>query len=121
MIFSIWLKHGLFSEIWKRANVVPVHNKNEKNLEGNYRPISLLSIFGKIPEKLVCDSLSTHLVSCELLNPNRSGFRPYDSTINQLISITHTVFKAFDCNPPLDICSVYLDLSRHLTGYGMMV
>ena len=46
------------------------------------------------------------------MNPNQSGFRPGDSTINQLISITHTIFKAFDCNPPLDVRSVYLDLSK---------
>ena len=35
-----------------------------------------------------------------------------DSTVNQLISITHTIFKAFDCNPPLDVRSVYLDISK---------
>ena len=91
---------------------MPVHKKNEKNLKGNYRPISLLPIFGKILEKLIYDSLYSHLVSSELLNPNQSGFRPGDSTVNQLISITHTIFKAFDCNPPLDVRSVYLDISK---------
>ena len=63
-------------------------------------------------EKLMFDSLYSHLVSPELLNPNQSGFRPGDSTVNQLISITHTIFKAFDCNPPLDVRSVYLDISK---------
>ena len=58
------------------------------------------------------DSLYSHLVSCDLLNPNQSGFRPGDSTINQLISITHTIFQAFDCNPPRDVRSVYLDISK---------
>ena len=33
------------------------------------------------------------------------------NNVNQLLSITHTIFKAFDCNPPLDVCSVYLDIS----------
>ena len=112
IIFTNCLRCGLFPQIWKCANVVPVHKKNEKNLKGNYRPISLLPIFGKILEKLIYDSLYTHLVSCELLNPNQSGFRPGDSTITQLISITRTIFKAFDCNPPLDVRSVYLDISK---------
>ena len=58
------------------------------------------------------DSLYSHLVSHDLLNPNQSGFRPGDSTVNQLISIMHTIFKAFDCNPPLDVRSVYLDISK---------
>ena len=112
IIFANCLSKGIFPDIWKHANVVPVHKKNEKNLKGNYRPISLLPIFGKILEKLIFDSLYSHLVSSELLNPNQSGFRPGDSTINQLISITHTIFGAFDCNPPLDVRSVYLDISK---------
>ena len=100
IIFTNCLRRGIFPQIWKHANVVPVHKKNEKNVKANYRPISLLPVFGKILEKLVYDSLYSHLVSCELLNPNQSGFRPGDSTVNQMISITHTIFEAFDCNPP---------------------
>ena len=101
IIFANCLSKGIFPDIWKHANVVPVHKKNEKNLKGNYSPISLLP-----------NSLYSHLVSSELLNPNQSGFGPGDSTINQLISITHTIFGAFDCNPPLDVRSVYLDISK---------
>ena len=114
IIFINCLKCGVFPEVWKCANFVPVHKKNEKNLKKNYRPISLLPIFGKILEKLIYDSLYSHLDSHELLNSNQSGFRPGDSTVNQLISITHTIFKAFDCNPPLDVRSVYLDISKAL-------
>ena len=62
------------------------------------------------------DSPYSHLVSSELLNPNQSGFRPGDSTINQLISMTHTIFGAFDYNPPLDVRSVYLDISKAFDG-----
>ena len=58
------------------------------------------------------DSIYSHLVSCDLPNPNQSGFLPGDSRINQLTSITHTIFKAFDCSPPLDVRSVYLDISK---------
>ena len=112
IIFTNCLRRGVFPEIWKCANVVPVHKKNEKNIKSNYRPISLLPIFGKVLEKLIYDSLYSHLVSCDLLNPNQSGFRPGDSTVNQLISIMHTIFRAFDCNPPLDVRSVYLDISK---------
>ena len=112
IIFANCLRRGLFPAIWKYANIVPVHKKNEKTLKENYRPISLLPIFGKILEKLMYDSLYSHLVSHELLNPNQSGFRPGDSTINQLLQITHTIFKALDCNPPLDVRSVYLDISK---------
>ena len=62
IIFTNCLRQGVFPEIWKCANVVPVHEKNEKNVKSNYRPISLLPIFGKMFEKLVYDSLYSHLV-----------------------------------------------------------
>ena len=71
MIFTNCLRPGVFPGIWKCANIVPVHKKNEKNRKSNYRPMSLLPIFGKILEKLMYYSLYSHLVSCELLNPNQ--------------------------------------------------
>lgn len=86
--------------------------RRSKNLKKNYRPISLLPLFGKMLEKLIFDTLYEHLNMHDLLNPNQSGFRPGDSTINQLLTIVHTVFEAFDCNPPLDVRSVYLDISK---------
>ena len=48
----------------------------------------------------------------KLLNPNQSGFRPSASCINQLLAITHEIFEAFDCNPPLEVRSVFLDISK---------
>ena len=63
-------------------------------------------------EKLIFDSLYEHLSLHEMLNLNQSGFRPRDSTINQLISIVHYNFVAFDCYPQLDVRSVYLHISK---------
>ena len=41
IVFDESLKNGIFPEIWKRANVVPVHKKDDKSLVKNYGPISL--------------------------------------------------------------------------------
>ena len=79
----------------------------------NYRPItSLLPIFGKIFEKIIFDRLYNFLSQEELLNPNQSGFRPSDSCVNHLIARTHEIVKAFDCNPFLEVRSVFLDISK---------
>ena len=48
----------------------------------------------------------------QLLNLNQSGFRPSDSCITQLLAVTHEIFEAFDCNPPLEIRSVFLNISK---------
>ena len=112
LIFCNCFSKGVFHEIWMRANIVPVHKKNEKNIKENYPPISLLPIFGKILEKLISDSMYFHLTKNNLLSPNKSGFHQGDSRINQLISITHLIYSSFDCNPTLDVRSVYLDISK---------
>ena len=48
----------------------------------------------------------------QLLNANHSGFRPSDSCINQLLVITHEMFEALGCNPPLEVRLVFLDISK---------
>ena len=84
-------------DIWKRSDTIPVHKKNDKKLVENYRPISLLPIFGKCFEKIIFNKIDHFLL--ELLNPNQPGFCPSDSCINQLLTITQEVFQAFACNP----------------------
>ena len=49
------------------------------------------------------------LLEEKLLNPNQSGFLPSDSSINQLLAITH---EAFDCNPSIEVSSVFLNRSK---------
>ena len=52
------------------------------------------------------------MIEEKLLNPNQSGFCQSDSCINQLLAITHETFEAFDCNPPLEVRTVFLDISK---------
>ena len=45
-----------------------------------------------------------------LITPKQSGFRPGDSCINQLLSITHDIFTSFDNG--LEVRGVFLDISK---------
>ena len=44
------------------------------------------------------------------ISPKQSGFRPDDSCINQLLSITHDIFTSFDND--LEVRGVFLDISK---------
>ena len=55
--FQESLEKEKFPEIWKKANVVPVHKKEDKTFIVNYHPFSLPPIFGKISERLIYNSL----------------------------------------------------------------
>ena len=89
-----------------------MHKKSSKQILTNYRPISLLPIFGKIFEKLIYENLYRYLHNYKLLTDKQSGFRPGDSCISQLIAITHEIYKAFDGNPCLETRGVFLDMSK---------
>ena len=53
MIFNESITEGIFSEIFKTAKVTPVFKKENDFIPGNYRPISLLSVFHKLLEKII--------------------------------------------------------------------
>ena len=89
-----------------------MHKKHDKQLVNNYRTISLLPIFTKIFEKIIANRIFNFLLVENLLNPNQSDFCPSDSCVNHLIAITHKFFWAFDCNPPLEVRSIFLDISK---------
>ena len=112
IIFEHCLKKGKFPEIWKKANVVPVHKREDKMLVKHYRPISLLPIFGKMFERVIYNSLFNYFQSNRLFTPSQSGFLPGDSFIAQLLSKIHEIQTAFDENPTVDVRGVFLDLSK---------
>ena len=45
----------------ENAKVIPVHKRQETNISGNYRPISILSTFEKLIEKMMCNRLKLFL------------------------------------------------------------
>ena len=51
---------------------------------------------GKFLKKIIFDEIYEHLTANKLLSDKQSGFRPGDSTINQLLSITHDIYNAFE-------------------------
>ena len=48
MILQNSMAPGTVSTQWKRVNIVPIHEKNDKQIVSNYRPVSLLPICSKI-------------------------------------------------------------------------
>ena len=89
-----------------------MHKKNSRQCKKNYHPISLLPIFGKIFEQLIFDSVYRHLCNNDILTPHQSDLRPGDSTVNQLLSVTHKIYTAFEAIPAKETRAVFLDLSK---------
>ena len=71
--------------------------------------MSLLSISSTIFERLIY-SLFEFFIANKLISSNQSGFKPGDSCINQLLSITHEIYKSFDDG--YEVRGVFVDISK---------
>ena len=92
--------------------MVPIHKKENKQLLKNYRPISLLPICANIFEKLLFNHLYNYFHSNNRITERQSGFRPGDSTTNQLIDLVNEIHCSFDNNKSLEVPSVFMDISK---------
>ena len=101
---------GKFPFLWKLANVIPLFKKDDRQLKNNCRPVSLLPSLSKICEKIVFARLYDFLLDIGFLYKYQSGFRPGDSTINQLIYIIHQIYLAFESGKEVRV--VFLDISK---------
>ena len=110
IIYKPCLDTGKFPQESKKANVIPVHKKNDKQLVKNYRPIILLPICAKISERILYNFLFNFLNQNDLISPAQSGFKPGDSCINQLLSITHEIYHSMD--EGYEIRGIFFDISK---------
>ena len=109
-LINLSLNKCIVPTAWKKANVIPLHKKGSKDNLTNYRPVSLLPIPGKILEKIVFKHVYNFFHSHNLLTKHQSGFRPGDSTVNQLAYLYHTFCEALDKKK--DIRIVFFDISK---------
>ena len=99
-LFNACITEGIYPTSFKVAEIKPIYKRGDPNKATNYRPISLLSNFDKIFEKLLYNRLISYIEKFELLNERQFGFRKnYDKLV-----------KSIDQN--LYSCCVFVDLSK---------
>ena len=109
-LINLSLEHCIYPTTWKWANVIPLFKKGDKDNPNNYRPISVLPTVSKIAERIVFKHVYNYLHTNKLLSVNQSGFRPDDSTVNQLAYMYHMFCESLDKKK--DIRIVYCDVSK---------
>ena len=110
MIFKSCITKREFSSEWKKANVVPVQQKSDEQLLKNYRPVSVLPIVRNFLESMIYDNIFEYLTANKTISDNQSGFKPGDSCVNQLLSITHELCHSLDNG--FEVRVVFLDISK---------
>ena len=89
---------GIFPEKLKLFKVIPLFKKGDKLDVNNYRPISILSCFTKIFEKVIFNRLSNFFNKHSVLVSNQYGFRVGCSTCDTLLDIVTSTYDNIDNN-----------------------
>ena len=84
-IFRLSLEEGIFPDDLKAAKVTPIFKAGDENDFGNYWPISVLSCFSKILEKIMYKRLFNHLSEHNVLYQNQFGFQQGHSTEHAIV------------------------------------
>ena len=71
-----------------------------------------MPICGKLFEKIIFNNLYKYLNTNNLITKNQSGFRPGDSTTNQLLYLVNEIHEAFEDPKSLEIRATFLDISK---------
>ena len=106
IIFNDCLNKGKFSHDWKNANVVPVRKRGWKAIGQ-----TLYSLFvAKFLNVSFITKCLTFFTENNLISPNQWGFRSGDSCVNQLLPITHEIYKSFDDS--FEVRRAFLDIFK---------
>ena len=90
--------------------MIPLYNKNDNKLFGNYRPISLLSSISKFFERIVFNQLYDYFSSNGILYERQYGYRELHSTELAALEFTGRISQEMDAEKiPF---SIFLDLFK---------
>ena len=102
--------NGIFPDLLKTSNAIPVFKRGENQDYNNYRPISLISNLSKLMEKIVHLRLYSFLEKNSLLFDRQFDFWNKLSTNHILIDITSKIQTT--CNKGIFACGVYVDFKK---------
>ena len=107
-IFNDALSQCIFPNRWKVSRIVPILKSGDKSQINNYRPISIVSVFGKIFEKIWYSRLFFMIKN--RISPKQHGFFPGRSTATNLISTTEII--SHNMNELIQSDVIYTDFKR---------
>ena len=87
---------GIFPDSLKVAKVLPIFKKGNPDQADNYRPISILPLFGKIIESVMKDKLISYFEHLKILVNNQFGFRSGRSTISGILEVVNDIVEGLD-------------------------
>ena len=104
------MDEGRIPDDWRLANVTPIFKKGKKSEPGNYRPVSLTNVIGKIMERVVKKGIMEYVDKNRILANSQHGFRSGRSVQTNLVEFLNTATRWLDEGKSFDV--IYLDYSK---------
>jgi len=86
IIFERSWRTGEVPKDWRKANVTPIFKKGKKEDPGNYRPVSLTSIPGKMMEQLILEVIIKQVEEKDVIRSSQHGLTKGKSCLTNLIA-----------------------------------
>jgi hypothetical protein len=109
-VFNYHISNGIFPDTLKVARTVPIYKSGDHKLPGNYRPISVLSNFSKIFEKLIYARLSGFYDRMGFINPAQFGFVKDSNTTTAAMNFV-TLIREY-MNGRQFASAIFIDVSK---------
>ena len=87
IIFNTSIQTGIIPDLWKIGNIIALLKKGDKSDPGNYRPVHLTSVVGKLMEKIVRRVIVNHMIKNDLYSKKQFGFISGRSITIQLLLV----------------------------------
>jgi hypothetical protein len=104
------MESGTFPKIMKIAKITPIFENDDPQIFDNYRPISLLPIFGKLFEKIIYRRLYDFLVSQNVIYDKQFGSRKNHSTAHAINYSINKIIKNLELKN--HVIGIFIDLSK---------
>ena len=101
---------GAYPPKLKISKIIPIFKADDETDTSNYRPISLLSNFNRIFEKIMYDRMRDYIEKHSLLYSSQYGFRQAHSTQHAILDMVETIQTNMD--KKLFSCGVFIDLKK---------
>ena len=118
-IFNLSFSCGAFSK--SHAEIIQIFKNGQKIEFTNYIPISILSQFSKILEKLFNLRLETFIDANKILSESQYGFIPGMSTVHAAADLVEQISSAIDGQSCCSGVSIYLDKSFDTVDHELLV
>ena len=109
-LYNKCMRNGTFPSIFKTGKVTPVYKKDNKECIENYRPVSILPIFGKVFERIIYNRLYAFFTSRGILHDDQFGFRKGHSTSHALHKSVDSITKSLANGR--HVLGIFIDLSK---------